>query len=151
VGFTALGLGRAVHGTVPCSWGEVVVDADGAPLRARAGIDLRAVDTGIARRDADLCGPRFLDVDRQPTMTWSAERFTPTGDGGWTAEGMLSVRGTRAPLTVTGRVESADPAGGWVRVRATAEIDRTAVGIRAPALLVGRRVGISIDAWLVCR
>ena len=133
VGFAVGALGRTAHGTVPCSWGEVVVDASGAPVRVRAGLDLEGLDTGIAKRDADLRKPRFLDIDRHPTMTWSADRFRPTGDGGWTAEGTLSVRGTSAALTVTGRVEDADPDGAWVRVHATGVLDRTAVGIRAPA------------------
>jgi polyisoprenoid-binding protein YceI len=148
LGFAVGNLGRTVHGTLPCSWGDVVVDASGAPVRARVGIDLRGVATGIDRRDADLCGPRFLDVDRRPTMTWTADRFTRGADGGWTATGTLSLRGTSAPLTVTGGVESLDPAGGSVRVLATAVLDRSAVGIRAPAPLVGRRVDITIDAWL---
>ena len=148
LGFAVGNLGRTVHGTLPCSWGDVVVDASGTPVRARVGIDLRGVATGIDRRDADLRGPRFLDVDRHPTMTWTADRFTRESDGGWTATGTLSLRGTHAPLAVTGRVESVDPAGGAVRVLATAVLDRTAVGIRVPAVLVGRRVDITIDAWL---
>ncbi|RBY90612.1 YceI family protein [Blastococcus sp. TF02A-26] len=148
LGFAVGNLGRTVHGSLPCSWGDVVVDGSGAPVRASVGIDLRGVATGIARRDADLCRPRFLNAERHPTMTWTAERFTPDADGGWTAEGTLSLRGTSAPLTVTGRVESADPAGGWARLRGAAVLDRTAVGIRVPAVLVGRSVHITIDAWL---
>ncbi len=149
VGFTVANLGRTVHGTVPCAGGEVVVDATGAPVRVHADLDLAGLDTGIARRDADLRRPRFLDTDRHPTMTWSASRLVPGPDGNWTAEGVLRVRGTTAPLVVTGRVVAVDPGGAEVRVRATAELDRTAVGIRAPAVLVGRLVGIEVDARLV--
>lgn len=148
VGFAVTGLGRTVHGSVPCARGEVVVDADGAPVRVRGDVDLTGLDTGIARRDADLRRPRFLDVDRHPVMTWSAEVFAPGPDGDWTAEGTLRVRGTTAPLALTGRVVAADPGGAWVRVRATGELDRRAVGISAPALLVGRCVDIEVDAWL---
>ncbi|WP_029429964.1 YceI family protein [Blastococcus sp. URHD0036] len=149
VGFSVGGLGGTVHGSVPCSWGELVVDAAGEPVRVRAEVDLTGLDTGIAKRDADLRRPRFLDVDRQPILSWSADRFTPAAGGGWVAEGTLSVRGTTAPLPLTGRVEEMHPDSGWLRVRASAEIDRTAVGIRAPAVLVGRRVAIEVDAWLV--
>ncbi len=148
VGFAVGNLGRTVHGTMPCSSGDLVVDATGTPVGARVEIDLRGVDTGLAKRDADLRGSRFLAVDREPTMTWSADRFVPAGDGGWTAEGTLSVRGTRAPLAVTGHVEGAGLRGEWVRVRATAVLDRAAVGIRAPAVLIGRRVEVTVDAWL---
>jgi polyisoprenoid-binding protein YceI len=149
VGFTVANLGRTVRGSVPCAQGEVVVDATGAPVRVRAELDLAALDTGIARRDADLRRPRFLDSDRHPTMTWSADRLVPGPDGSWTAEGTLHVRGTTAPLVVTGRVTAVDPGGAEVRVRATAVLDRTAVDIRAPAVLVGRLVRIEIDARLV--
>lgn len=149
VGFTVTNFGRPVHGSVACSFGEVSIDDAGAPLRVYAELDLESLATGIARRDSDLRKPRFLDIDRHPVMRWTADGFTPTGDGGWTADGVLSVRGTTAPLAVTGSVESVDLAGGWLRVRADGVLDRTAVGIRAPSVLVGRSVAVHIDAWLV--
>jgi polyisoprenoid-binding protein YceI len=149
VGFTVTNFGRPVRGSVACSVGEVEIDDAGAPVRVYAELDLESLATGIAKRDADLRKPRFLDVDRHPVMRWAAERFTPTGDGGWTADGVLSVRGTTAPLAVTGSVDSVDPGGEWLRVRAEGVIDRTAVGIRAPSVLIGRSVAVRIDAWLV--
>jgi polyisoprenoid-binding protein YceI len=147
VAFTVSSLGRAVHGSMVCSWGEIRTDGAGLPVRAAAELDLESLATGIAKRDADLRKPRFLDIDGDPTMRWSADRFT-RGEGGWVAEGVLHVRGTSAPLTVRGSVESADPGGSWVRVRASAVLDRTAVGIHAPRLLIGRTVDVEIDAWL---
>jgi polyisoprenoid-binding protein YceI len=149
VGFTVTNFGRPVHGSVACSFGEVTIDDAGAPARVYAELDLESFVTGIAKRDADLRKPRFLDIDHHPVMRWTAERFSPTGNGGWTAEGVLSVRGTTAPLAVTGSVDSADPGGEWLRVRAEGVIDRTAVGIRAPSVLIGRSVAVRIDAWLV--
>ncbi len=149
VTFTVRNLGRPAHGSVGCRWGEVEVDPTGAPLRVVAELDLDSVDTGIAKRDADLRRSWLLDIDRHPTMTWGAERFTRGGDGRWTAEGDLRVRGTSVPLAVTGAAEVGPD--GWVRVRATASLDRAAVGIRAPRFLIGRRVDIDVDAWLSCR
>ena len=148
VTFSVGNLGRRAHGSVALGWGEVRVDAAGAPVRVRAELDLNGLDTGIARRDADLRKPRFLDVDRHPTMRWEADRFTRTDDGRWAAHGELHVRGTSAPLTVVGAPEAADLEGQWVRVRACATLDRTAVGIRAPSFVIGRTVEIAIDAWL---
>jgi polyisoprenoid-binding protein YceI len=148
VTFSVGNLGRRAHGTVGLNWGEVEMDPDGAPVRVRAEFDLNSLDTGIAKRDADLRKPRFLDVDRYPAMTWSCARFTPDGEGGWTADGELSVRGRSAPLTVTGGPEAAELDGEWVRVRACGVLDRRSVGIRAPSFLVGRDVEIAIDAWL---
>lgn len=142
-------VGHAVHGSVALSWAEVRVDATGAPVGVRAELDLNGLDTGIARRDADLRKPRFLDIDRHPTVSWHADRFTGTDDGRWTAHGELNVRGTSVPLEVTGAPDAVPGADGAVRVRATAALDRSAVGIRAPSLLIGRTVRIAVDAWLV--
>jgi polyisoprenoid-binding protein YceI len=145
VTFTASNFGRPVLGTVACNWGELEIDGAGNPVRARAELDLESLDTGIAKRDSDLRKPRLLDIDRHPLMTWSADRFTRDEGGGWTAHGGLEVRGTSAPLTVTGMPERD---GEWVRVRATGEMDRTVVGIHVPRLLVGRLIRVEIDAWL---
>ncbi len=148
VTFTVGNLGRVARGTVTCSSGSVELDTSGTPVRACAELDLNTLDTGIRKRDSDLRRPRLLDIDRHPVMTWRCGRFVPTGDGGWTAEGVLSVRGTTAPLVVTGRPDSAALDGKWLRVRAEAVLDRAAVGIRAPGWIIGRTVTITIDAWL---
>jgi polyisoprenoid-binding protein YceI len=148
VTFAVRNLGRPAQGSVACQWGEVEVDGTGAPLRVTAELDLDSLETGIAKRDADLRKPWLLDIDRHPTMTWSADRFTQEDDGRWIADGVLRVRGTSAPLRVAGPVEVLPD--GWIRVRATASLDRAAVGIRAPRFLIGRTVEIDVDAWL-CR
>lgn len=145
VTFAVRGLFAQVHGSVCCSWGDVEVDEFGNPTRVCAELDLNSLSTGIARRDADLRKPRFLDIDRHPTMSWSAARFRPAEDGQWTAEGELHVRGVRVPLEVSGTAEAADDG---VRVRATAVLDRTAVGISAPRFLIGRTVQITLDVAL---
>jgi polyisoprenoid-binding protein YceI len=149
VTFAVRNLGRRVHGSVACRWGQLEIDGSGAPVRVAADLDLGSIDTGIARRDADLRKPWLLDIDRHPTMTWTADRFTQGGDGCWTAEGVLQVRGTSTPLAVTGPAEVRPD--GWVRVLATASLDRTAAGVRAPRFLIGRVVEIDVDAWLCCR
>jgi polyisoprenoid-binding protein YceI len=146
VTFTVRNLGRTVLGSVACTGGEVLVDEAGAPVRARATLDLNSLDTGIPKRDADLRTPRLLDIDRAPVMTWSADRFSSRDGGGWAGAGHLSVRGASAPLVVSGGPEAVE--GEELRIRASAVLDRTAVGIRAPRLLIGRIIGIEIDAWL---
>jgi hypothetical protein len=82
----------------------------------------------------------------QPLMVWTCDRFTRTADACWLAAGLLSVRGTATPLEVAG---VAEPGDGGTLVRAAATLDRRAVGIRAPRIVVGRVVAIEIDAWLV--
>jgi polyisoprenoid-binding protein YceI len=146
VTFSVGNLGRRAHGSVACSWGELRLDAEGCPTSVRAELDLNSIDTGIPKRDRDLRKPSLLDIDRQPVMTWSADRFTQADDGSWIAFGVLSVRGRSAELTVTGTPEVAGE--GWLRVRGSAVLDRTAVGIRAPSFFIGRTVEIAVDAWL---
>ncbi|UOY02063.1 YceI family protein [Blastococcus sp. PRF04-17] len=148
VAFAVRNFGFVVHGTVACAAGEVELDGAGRPVRARARLDLTSVATGIARRDLDLRKPSLLDIDRHPEMTWSAHRFTPAPDGGWRADGVLAVRGTSAPLTLVGTPEAAGQDGACIRVRATGELDRATVGIRVPSLVIGRRVVVTVDAWL---
>ena len=146
VTFAVTNLGRPVHGSVACRWGELETDDAGAPVRLVAELDLDSLATGIARRDADLRRPSLLDIDRHPTMTWAADRFTRGDDGRWAAAGVLRVRGTSVPLTLEG-VPALQP-DGWIRVRAGAALDRRTVGIRAPGFVIGCRVAIEVDAWL---
>jgi polyisoprenoid-binding protein YceI len=145
--FTVSNLGfKAVHGSVAVIRGEVEVDPSGAPVGVRAELDLGTIDTGIARRDLDLRKRSLLDIDEHPAMTFAADSISrdPTG---WCVDGVLSLRGTCCPLVLSGDV-LADSTGGAVHVLATATLDRTAVGIRAPSLMIGRTVTITIDAWL---
>ncbi|WP_409329199.1 YceI family protein [Trujillonella humicola] len=143
--FTVRGLTGPVTGTLALSHGEVEVDAAGTPRHARAELDLRTVDTGITRRDADLRKPSLLDADRRPAMTWSADRFTRGADGSWTADGVLALRGTSTPLAVRAVPELRD---GRLLLRATATVDRRSVGIRAPRLVIGTEVRIVVEAEL---
>jgi hypothetical protein len=48
---------------------------------------------------------------------------------------------------VTGSVVEDSPAG-TVHLLGTAVLDRTAIGLRAPRLMIGRLVTITVDAWL---
>ncbi|WP_116450345.1 YceI family protein [Blastococcus litoris] len=146
VTFAVRNLGKPVRGAVTCGWGEVEVGGSSDPVRIIAELDLGSIDTGIARRDADLRKPGLLDIDRHPTMTWTCASFAPDGEGRWVADGVVHVRGTSAPLRVSATAEPQPD--GWLRIRGTATLDRTAVGIRAPRFLIGRIVEIDVDAWL---
>jgi polyisoprenoid-binding protein YceI len=137
---------KVVHGSIGVVSGSLDVDADGHPVGVRAELDLRTIDTGLAKRDADLHKPALLDIDAHPALTFSCTTVRPDGVG-WRAEGRLTARGNSCPLTMTGTVVEASPAG-TVHVRGTAVLDRTAIGVRAPRLMIGRMVTISVDAWL---
>ena len=145
--FTVANLGRTVEGTVPVREGELVVDGSGAPQRLAATLDLAGIDTANTRRDKDLRKPRFLDLDAHPTLTFVSERITTGGDG-WTAHGTLSARGTSCALTLQGTRPSQPDEDGSVRVEATAVLDRRDLGVKAPRVLIGHQLSITVTVWL---
>lgn len=139
-------LHRTVVGTLSLRSATVEVSADGVPLQVRADLDLRSVATGNARRDADLRGPRFFDVERNAVLQLSAGPARPDGPARWLLAGELGLKDSSCPLDVA--VQLVDLADGRARVRATATLDRRAAGITVPALLVGRHVAVQVDAVL---
>ncbi|MFE6615844.1 YceI family protein [Amycolatopsis sp. NPDC057786] len=144
--FTVRNFGfRVVHGSIPVRLGSVRVSADGVAA-VEAALDLDGIDTGNAKRDADLRKPGLLAIDAQPVLTFAADQ----ADGGpdeWSVHGTLGARGESCPLTVTatGPVDNGD--GTW-RVVAGAIFDRRAIGLRAPRFLIGREITIALDVVL---
>ncbi len=132
---------KPVTGTLPVRSASVEVDGDGAPVRIVAELDLAGVDTGHARRDRDLRGRRFFDVQRSDVLVFTAGRVTATRDG-WALDGELDLHGTRCTVVV--EVERTGPTS----VRATTGFDRRQLGIRVPRLMVGSQVAVSVEAEL---
>ncbi len=148
--FTARNFGiRSVLGSVAVTGGQVTVDGTGRPVDVRGAADLTTVATGSARRDADLAGRRFFDVEHHPELLLVAHRIEAAGNG-WRVLGSLRVRGVAAPLDLDVRVEAppADPAAPW-RVVATGTLDLRTTPIRAPRALVGRFVTVRVETTLV--
>lgn len=136
-------LGRVATGTVPVTAGTVEIGADGSLLAVRGTLDLGAIDTGIAKRDQDLRTPRLLDLDRHPTMTFTATSATPV-ERGWAVTGTLSARGTSTELTGVAELSSVD--GAEAVMTATARLDRRTLGIRAPGFMIGKYVDVTVTA-----
>lgn len=134
---------KQVRGTVPIADAAVRVDADGRPVGVTAVLALDGIDTGHARRDADLRKPRLLDTARYPQLRFVASDVHPTADG-WTVTGTLSGRGHDVEVTLDAQVSAA--ADACVSVVATTIVDRTDLGVRAPRFLIGRSVAITIRA-----
>ena len=135
-------LGRTVTGTVPIIEGTVDIGPDGLPSAITGSLDLGAIDTGNARRDYDLRKPRLLDLDRQPTMTFAARTATAT-PGGWSVTGRLSARGTSTGLAGDVELSGLDRSA---TLTGHTRLDRRTLGIRAPRIMIGRQVGITITA-----
>lgn len=136
---------REVRGTVPVLSGTVATDEAGRVVALRGVLDATGVDTAHARRDRDLRAPRLLAVEQTPTWAFVADGAEPDGDG-WQVTGVLTVR---QPCPVVVRVSPAHALpDGSVRLRATTSLDRRDAGVRAPRLLVGRRVEVELDVVL---
>jgi polyisoprenoid-binding protein YceI len=129
-----------VRGNVPITHGSVVVDAVGNPVQVQAQLDLAALDTGNSRRDRDLAKPRLLDLAKFPTLTFSGGPGQAAEDG-WTVPGRLSAHGSTIEITLH-VVRNGE------QFTATTSFDRTDLGIRAPRLMIGRRIAVRIDAVL---
>ncbi len=136
-------LHRPVTGTLEVTDGRVDV-VDGVPVRVEARLDLAGVDTGNARRDHDLRGRRFFDVDGSAVLAFSGGPARAVS-GGWELPGTLVLRDVRCPVRLAVEV---DPHDDGVQVRATATLDRRELGIRVPRVLVGSQVHLTITAVL---
>ena len=140
--FTAHELGLiTVRGTFPLVEGWVDVDEHGVPVAAAGSLDPAGVQSGNARRDADLRSKRFLDVEAWPLIRFSADDIRPagpSGSDGWTMAGTLEVKGHHVPLAWS--VTAGE------RIEASVELDREAAGIRVPRWLIQRAVQVRLSA-----
>ena len=137
-------LGRTVTGTVPITEGTVDTDGGGQPTAITGSLDLGAIDTGNARRDKDLRKPKLLDLDRHPAMTFAPDTITAT-PAGWRVTGHLTARGTSVRLAGDADVSGQDR---FAIVTAHTRLDRRALGIRAPRIVIGHAIDITITATI---
>lgn len=115
-------------------------------------LDARALTAPDPVTLARLRSPAFFDVEHYPQVRFAGRRMEMTSavtamvDGQVTARGVtrpvrLAVTFARPPAQATGT----DP----IRLSARATIDRTDFGMTAWPLIVGRKVTITIDGWLL--
>ncbi|MGA8463061.1 MAG: YceI family protein, partial [Trebonia sp.] len=103
-----------------------------------------SADRVACSRDNDLRKPRFLDLDRYPAMTFAADGITAS-PAGWQVTGTLAVRGTSVRLAGDAAASSQD---GSATVTAHTRLDRRALGIRAPGIMIGHTIDITVTAAL---
>ena len=140
------GFGQPVHGTIAVTGGTLDVGPDGQPRRFRATLDPASIDTGNARRDADLRGRRFLAAGEYPLLEAAADAIDSSA-GGWRADAVLRVRRAEAPLRIEAKLDIL-PTGARLLVSGTARLDLRDAGIRVPGLLVRRFVDLHFSAQL---
>jgi polyisoprenoid-binding protein YceI len=147
-GFAVRNFGlKTVHGTIAVTAGTLEVHPTGQPMRLSSTLDPSSIDTGNPRRDTDLRGTRFLNVDAHPRMEVVADQFEQTKNG-WRVRAVLRVAGAETPLWIEGTLDEAS--ADRLALTGKARLDRLAAGIRAPRFLIGRWVDIMISARLTC-
>jgi polyisoprenoid-binding protein YceI len=121
-------------------------------------IDAASINTRDETRDAHLRSADFLDAENYPKLTFSSTAVEPHGDGKYAIHGDLTIRDVTRAVTLDATFTEvvADPFGGTrIGVSARTEIDRKEFGLswnqalEAGGVLVGEKVGITIDAQLV--
>ena len=142
--FRVSNLGRTVTGTVPIIEGVVDIAAGGLPAAITGSLDLGAINTGNARRDRDLRKPGFFDLDRHPTMTFAADSVTAS-QAGWSVAGRLTARGVTVSLAGDVEVSEQDRSAA---LTATTWLDRRILGVRAPRIMIGHRIDITVTATI---
>lgn len=124
-----------------------------------ATIDCSTVNTGVAKRDAQLKSPDFFDVAHYPQMKFKSTRVESAGDGKLQITGDLTINNTTQPvvLDVDGPSQSIhDPRGNEkIGLSATTKISRKKFGItwnevmESGGVAVADEVAISLDLELI--
>jgi polyisoprenoid-binding protein YceI len=144
----------SVTGNITEFSGTIEVTAPPENSTVRAVMQASSIDTGNKVRDDHLRSPDFLDVAAYPVIEYAGTGVTPSGDGRWTVEGMLSLRGTTRPipLDLTYLGSTSDPWGGQrAAFRAETELRRQDFAMTwnqtlpAGGVLVGTVLRVTID------
>ena len=144
-----------VRGTFTKLSGTVQYDpTDPAKSSIDATIDAASVDSRVEMRDNDLRSPRFLDVQKFPTITFKSKRVEAAGTGKLKVTGDLTIHGVtkEVVLDVDGPSEPIkDPRGNMhMGASATTTINRRDFGVgNIPAAMVAENLAITIDLELV--
>lgn len=143
VRFTAthvLGI-KPVDGTMTVRAGTVVVAGEARRSTVSAEIDATSWKTDDAKRDRDVRGPKFLDVQAHPVIGFRSTRLAH-GSAGWQIAGELSVRGGSCEVTL--RLTDVQATVDGYLFTAVARVDRVAAGITSGRAIIGRHLDVTL-------
>ena len=130
---------RTVRGGVPIRRCDVQVEPDGRLRSAVAELDLAAIDTGNRRRDLDLAKPKLLDLQQFPLLVVDV--------GAGSRRGVLTAHGCSIPVDLD--LTIGDLTAQYVSIRVSTAFDRADLGIKAPSVMIGRRVSVDFTVRFV--
>ncbi|HJU08273.1 MAG TPA: YceI family protein [Rhodanobacteraceae bacterium] len=131
--------------------GTLVYDADATSKSSvRVSIPVKSLDTHVPALDKELLGPKFLDAEKFPTITFISTQVRPAGSNQFVVEGDLTVHGVTHPVTLNVTLNKAGsypmidaPALGF---GATAKFNRSEFGVREGIPMVGDALQVTISA-----
>jgi len=128
--------------------GRVQIDASNTSVQAAAvEVDLRALQTGISKRDAHIKSEEYLNVARFPTATFAFASAAPDAatPGTVRVHGKLGLHGVEREVEIPLVLE---PRGDNLRVRGKFTIAFADHGIKRPKKLMfatGKTVDVRVD------
>ena len=106
-----------------------------------ATINTASIRTHNERRDNDLRGSNFLEIEKYPTMTFKSTKIEPAGPDKYNLTGDLTIKATTRPVTlkVVKYGEFNDPnMGHRIGYAAEGEINRQDFGMNFEMMLDGK-------------
>jgi polyisoprenoid-binding protein YceI len=89
--------------------GTISAAKESADCALDISIDTASIDTQVARRDEDLRGPAFFDVNNFPAMTYRGRGIRRSADSAWVMDGSLTIRGATKEVPLTFRFKGMFP------------------------------------------
>jgi polyisoprenoid-binding protein YceI len=98
-----------------------------------AEIDPASIGTGIEQRDAHLRSADFFDVEKYPTISFTSRKVIEKGNGEYSVQGELAMRGETKPVTFEVEVDGTEIRDPWgnrrVGATATGKLSRKEWGL----------------------
>ncbi len=101
IGFSVHQFLGTTHGKFAKFGGKIDLDRDSPENSSvTARIDVRSIDTGIAKRDNHLRSAEFFNVEKYPEISFKSRSVKQTGPQGGDILGDLTMHGVTRPITL---------------------------------------------------
>lgn len=145
-----------VLGAFTTSSGTIWIDeANPANSRVEAQVTVASLYAGDSTREDHVKGPRWLNAEANPLITFRSSKVTPTGPDTADVTGDFTLNGVTKPVTFKVKLNkigkapgSGKPSAGFTITGSVHRRDFN-VGAAAPAGLIGEDVPIRIEALAV--
>lgn len=132
-------------GSFPVKSGTVELGDDLAVNRLTVAVDAAGFDTGNPKRDTAVRSAQFLEVERYPEITFTADKVAKA-DGTWEVPGALTVKDKTLPQVFAVDATASKLDGDRIEIKATTQVDRREYGVSAMGAIVGPHLHVSVTA-----